>query len=335
MARIGILGVAHLHADAYVSNLRAAGADVIGVFDRDHERAAWWGRRFGVPVFRAVADLLAEGPDGVIVCAETAYHCELVEEAARAGAPVLCEKPLGVDIEDSRRIVAACRDNEVMLMTALPVRFSPAVRQVRNLVADGELGRIRAFSGTNQSVMPMRERSWFADPVLAGGGAIMDHVVHLADAFTWILGAEPEEVYAVSNRILHSEVVTVETSGLVMLTYPGGVFASIDCSWNRPLNYPTWGGLALSVVGDGGTLDVDPGKQRLTQFGGADKYSWVPWGIDSNQLMIEEFLESIEMSRPPLVTGENGLSTTLVALAALESARSGEPVRIAEFAPIG
>jgi predicted dehydrogenase len=255
-----------------------------------------------------------------------------VEAAAAAGAAVLCEKPLGVGLEDSRRIVDVCADKGVMLMTALPVRLSRAVRQVRDLVADGELGRIRAFSGTNQSRMPLNERSWFADPVLAGGGAIMDHVVHLADAFTWILGAEPEQVYAVSNRVVHPEVVTVETSGLVMLTYPGGVFASIDCSWNRPLNYPTWGGLSLSVVGDGGTLDVDPGKQRLTRFGGEDKYSWVPWGVDSNQLMIEEFLDSIEVRREPLVTGENGLSTTVVALAALESTRTGEPVSLSQFA---
>jgi predicted dehydrogenase len=335
MMRIAVLGVAHLHADDYVANLRSSSAAVVGVFDHDAVRAGWWGRKFGVTVFEDLTELLSQKLDGVVVCAETVHHCELVEAAAEAGVSVLCEKPLGVGIEDSRRIVEVCAEKGVILMTALPVRLSPAVRQVRDLVADGELGRVRALSGTNQSVMPMRERAWFVDPTLAGGGAIMDHVVHLADAFTWILGAEPEEVYAVSNRIVHPEVVTVETSGLVMVGYPGGVFASIDCSWNRPLNYPTWGGLALSVVGDGGTLEVDPGKQRMTQFGGPDKYSWVPWGFDSNQLMIEEFLDSIDMGRRPLVTGENGLSTTVVALAALESARCGESVRLDQFAAAG
>ena len=331
MMRIAVLGVAHLHADAYIANLRRSAAEVVGVYDWDADRASWWGRKFGVSVFTDLATLLGAGVDGVVICAETRYHCELVEAAAEAGAAVLCEKPLGVTSQDSRRIVDVCAGKEVPLMTALPVRFSPAVRQVRDLVADGELGRIRAFCGTNQSRMPMDERSWFADPVLAGGGAIMDHVVHLADAFTWIMGAEPEQVYAVSNRVVHPESVTVETSGLVMVTYPGEVFASIDCSWNRPLNYPTWGGLALSVVGDGGTLDVDPGKQRLTQFGGPDKYSWVPWDMDTNQLMIDEFLDSIEVGREPLVTGDDGLSTTLVALAALESTRTGEPVTLAQF----
>ena len=328
MARIGILGVAHLHVDSYIGNLREAGATVVGVFDRDPERAAWWGGKFGVAVFADVNALLAEELDGVLVCAETVYHRELVEAAAGHGAAVLCEKPLGTSLEDSQAIVDVCHAKSVVLMTALPSRLNPAVRQVRDMVADGDLGRIRAFSGTNQSVMPMRERSWFADPMLAGGGAMMDHIVHLADAFSWILGAEPEEVYAVSNRIVHAEVVTVETSGLVMIGYTGGVFASIDCSWNRPLNYPTWGGFALSVVGDGGTLDVDPGSQRLSQFGGDKKYSWVPWGLDVNQLMIQEFLDAVEDGRTPVVTGEHGHSATRVALAALESASTGEPVRL-------
>ena len=53
-----------------------------------------------------------------------------------------------------------------------------------------------------------------------------------------------------------------------MVEYPNGAFASIDCSWNRPLNYPKWGGLSFSIVGDADTVDVDSGRQELTQFGG-------------------------------------------------------------------
>ena len=189
-------------------------------------------------------------------------------------------------------------------------------------------GGIRVFSGTNQSVMPMRERSWFVDPDLAGGGAIMDHVVHLADVYSWLLGSDPQSVYAVENRIVHSHVVSVETSGMVMVTYPGGVFGSIDCSWNRPLNYPTWGGFALSIIGDEGSLDVEPMRQRLVQFGGRTPYSWIQWGPDSNQLMIQEFIDSIVDGRPPSCSGEDGNRATRVALAALESAKLLNPSTI-------
>jgi predicted dehydrogenase len=324
--RVGILGVAHLHVDEYIGNLRAAGAEVVGVHDRDGLRARMWGERFDVPVYEDLDRLLSARLDAVVVCSETAHHVDLVDKAATAGCAVLCEKPLGTGREDSARIVAACEAAGVPLMTAFPVRFHPAVRQLRALVGSGELGALRALNGTNQSVMPLRERSWFADPVLAGGGAMMDHIVHLADVFGWLLGTTPERVYAVGNRIVHAEVVTVETSGLVMLDYAGGVFASIDCSWNRPLDYPTWGGIGLSVVGDGGTVEVDAMRQRLTRFGGAPSFGWTPWGVDINQLMIDDFLGAVREGREPSVSGRDGLIATTVALAALESAASGAPV---------
>lgn len=324
--RIGILGVAHLHVDAYIGNLRAAGADVVGVHDHDALRGRMWGAQFDVPVHGEVDGLLAANLDAVVVCSETVHHASLVVKAAEAGCAVLCEKPLGVGAEDSTRIVTACEQAGVQLMTAFPVRFSPAVRQLEALVRGGGLGALRALSGTNQSVMPMRERSWFVDPALAGGGAMMDHVVHLADVFCWLLGAAPERVYAVGNRIVHSEVVTVETSGLVMLDYAGGVFASIDCSWNRPLDYPTWGGIGMSVVGDGGTIEVDAMRQRLTRFGGGQSFGWTPWGVDINQLMIDDFLSAVRERRTPAVSGRDGLIATTVALAALESVATGAPV---------
>jgi predicted dehydrogenase len=325
VTRIGILGVAHLHVDAYIGNLRAAGAEVVGVHDHDVTRARIWGAKFGVAVSEDL-DALVNRVDAVVVCAETAHHAALVERAAAAGCAVLCEKPLGVGHEDSARIVAACAAADVPLMTAFPVRFHPAVQHLRALVSSGGLGAVRAFAGTNQSVMPMRERAWFVDPVLAGGGAMMDHIVHLADVFSWLLDAAPEQVYAVGNRIVHSDVVSVETSGLVLLDYADGVFASIDCSWNRPLDYPSWGGIGLSVVGERGTVEVDAMRQRLTRFGGGAPFGWTHWGVDINQRMIDEFLAAAREGRDPAVTGRDGLVATTVALAAMESAASGSPV---------
>lgn len=328
MIRIAILGVAHLHVDSYVENLRAAHADVVGVYDVDAVRGESWGKKHGVTFFADLDHLLALELDGVIVCSETSRHAELVEAAARARVAVLCEKPLGVSLEDSQRIVDTCRENDVILMTAFPSRFEAALVMARDVVRSGALGRIRAFSGTNQATMPMRERSWFVDPVLAGGGAIMDHVVHLADVYSWLLESEPESVYAVTNRIVHSDVVSVETSGMVMMTYPGGVFGSIDCSWNRPLSYPAWGGFSFMIAGDGGTLEVDPMRQRSVQFGGKTPYSWIQWEPDANQAMIQDFLDSIADGRAPLVTGDDGFRATRVALAALESAKTAEPVSL-------
>src|SRR5690606_40061116 len=73
----------------------------------------------------------------------------------------------------------------------------------------------------------------------------------------------------ISNRVLHGDTVDVETGALLMLTYPDGVFATIDASWSRPDSYPTWGGLTVELVGEHGTVGVDAFGQHLTENGRA------------------------------------------------------------------
>ncbi|MGH2897957.1 MAG: Gfo/Idh/MocA family oxidoreductase, partial [Solirubrobacteraceae bacterium] len=99
--RVGILGVAHLHVDAYVENLRNAGVEIAGVYDWDAERGSAWARDESLPFFSSAEALVSDGVDGVIVCSETVHHRAMVETAAAAGAAVLCEKPLGVGPDDS------------------------------------------------------------------------------------------------------------------------------------------------------------------------------------------------------------------------------------------
>ena len=329
--RIGILGVAHVHSDQYVEHLRHAGADVVGAYDADPDRGASWGKLHDVRYGGSLDALLAKELSGVVICSETSRHPELTVAAARAGLAILCEKPLATTEAGARMMVKACSEAGVPLMTAFPTRLHPAVREARRIVVAGGLGRLKALSGTNQSVMPMRERSWFADPAWGGGGAMMDHIVHLADLFCWMTNRRPLRVYGIANRLVHALVVPVETAGLVMLDFPDGVFGSIDCSWNRPLEYPTWGGMGFSVIGEEGTLTVDPFRQRLTAYGGGRQLEWIPWGVDTNQLLIEEFLQGIGDGRTPSITGTDGLVATLVALAALESAASGQPVTMSRI----
>ena len=151
----------------------------------------------------------------------------------------------------------ACRQAGVVLMTAFPMRFSAPVLEIKSLLGSGELGRLLACSATNQGQNPKRYRDWFVDKTLAGGGSVFDHTVHLADMLRWYLDSEVVEVYAQTNRIIHRDAVEVETAGLLMLTFADGAFASIDCSWSRPLNYPTWGGLTFDLICERGVVNVD------------------------------------------------------------------------------
>jgi predicted dehydrogenase len=328
-ARIGLLGVAHLHVDAYIENLRATEATVVGVTDHDPVRGGQWATAHGVAWFDSPADLLAAGLDGVVVCSENSRHLPLVQEAAAAGVAVLCEKPLATTEEDSRAVVEACRAAGVPLMTAFPGRFNPVMRDGVAEVHSGRLGGVLSAVGVNQGKLPMAERAWFVDPAQSGGGALIDHVVHLADLLRWMLGEDPVEVYAVANRVLHGQVVGVETGGLVVLTYADGTFASIDSSWSRPERYPTWGGLGLDLVCEKGVLSLDAFSQFATVYGGKQgDLQWAGWGSDANQGMIDEFVAVCAGQTEPSVTGEDGHVATRIALAAIESSRTGQPVRL-------
>lgn len=328
-ARIGLLGVAHLHVDAYIGNLRAAGATVVGATDADPVRGRQWAAAHGVAWFGSPGELLAAGVDGVLICSETSRHRPLVEEAAAAGVAVLCEKPLATTEADSAAVVEACRRAGVPLMTAFPMRFSPVMSDGVAQVQGGGLGAVLSAVGVNQGQLPMAERSWFVDPALSGGGALIDHVVHLADVLRWLLGSDPVEVYAVANRVLHGQVVSVETGGLVSLTFADGTYATIDSSWSRPEKYPTWGGMALDLVCERGVVSLDAFSQFLTVYGGREgELAWPGWGSDPNQGMVDEFVAVCEGRAVPRVTGEDGHAATRIALAARESARTGRPVRL-------
>jgi predicted dehydrogenase len=338
--RIGILSFAHLHAESYVGNVRAIpGVDLIGIADDNHERGRHFAAAFGVRQFDTYDALLNERPDAVIVCSENARHRPLVELAAKAGAHVLCEKPLATTVEDARAIVAVCQQQHVKLMTAFPMRFSSPAVAIKQLVASGKLGAVYGCNATNQGslpeshqseALPFLKRDWFVDQALAGGGAVADHTVHLADLLRWYLGAEVREVYAATNQILHGGKVGVETGGLVMLNFTNGTFASLDCSWSKPATYPTWGGLKLELVGERGLATMDAFKQVATVYSHrSQRPRWAYWGSDANQGMVEEFVAAVREDRPPAITGEDGLRAVEIVVAAYQSAATGQAVALA------
>lgn len=328
--KIGIMSLAHLHAEAYLHNLRAVpGLEMMGLADEDPARGQHFAGKFNARLFPSYETLLAEQPDGVVVCSENANHRPLVEMAARAGVHVLSEKPLATNLPDAQAMVDVCRAERVILMTAFPMRFSAPLLEVKARLDDGSLGYVYGCNTTNQGQMPIKHRRWFVDKKLAGGGAVMDHTVHLADVLRWYLRSEVIEVYAQTNHILHANTVDVETGGLIMLTFENGTFASIDCSWSKPLNYPTWGGLTMELITERGLAMVDAFSQNLNIYNQKDStHYWSNWGSDANQAMIDEFVAAIREQRRPQVTGEDGYKALEVALAVYASAESGQPVKL-------
>jgi predicted dehydrogenase len=331
--KIGILSFAHLHAEAYIQNLRAMpDVELLGIADDDAARGQHFARVFNARYFDSCDALLAARPNAVLVCSENSNHRALVEMAAAARVNVLCEKPLATTLADARAMLEACERAQVKLMTAFPMRFSAPLTQIKAQLDANEFGRIYAFNATNQGQAPLQQRAWFVDKDLAGGGAVMDHTVHLADVLRWYLRSEVVEVFAQTNRILYANEIAdtrVETGGLLMLTFANGVFATIDCSWSKPPYYPTWGGLTFEMISARGVALVDAFKQNLTLYRHAtQRAAWDFWGSDANQAMLDEFVAAIRAERSPRVTGYDGLRALEIALAAYESAAQGKTVRL-------
>ncbi len=327
--RIGIMSFAHLHAESYAHQLKSLpDIDFIGIADDDAARGQRFAQRYDVPFFESYDALLAQQPDGVIVCSENVRHRPLVELAAAAGVHVMCEKPLATTLEDGRAMLQACEDAGVILMTAFPMRFSAPILEIKTLLEQDGLGKILAVNSVNQGQMPKRYRDWFVDKELAGGGSVFDHTVHLADVLRWYLQDEVVEVYAQTNRIMHRDEVEVETGGLLLLTFANGTFASIDCSWSRPKNYPTWGGLALQLIGQKGVVHVDAFSQNIEAYSHTDLPAWIPWLSDPDRAMVQEFVSATHEHRQPRVTGYDGFKAMEVALAAYRSAGLGQPVSL-------
>jgi predicted dehydrogenase len=329
--RLAIMSFAHVHAEGYAHNLKQApGVEFMGIADDDPVRGRAAAERHGTRFYESYDALLADRPDGVVICCENTRHREFVEMAAAAGVHVLCEKPLATTVEDAQAIMDACKRARVTLMTAFPMRFSAPAREVKQIVDGGTLGAIYGISSTNNGQCPYTERGWFIDPALSGGGAMTDHIVHLADLLRWYLSSEVVEVYAQSNRILYSDVATeVETGGLVSLLFDNGTFATIDCSWSKPLYYPTWGGLAMELVGEGGFTVLDAFRQNITVYSAKrQRAAYGYWGSDANQAMVNEFVAAVREQRAPLVTGYDGLKASEIVVAAYRSAALGEPVRL-------
>ena len=328
--RVGIMSFAHVHADGYLHILRdMPEVQVIGFSDKAIERGKHFSELYGVKWFNRHEDLLAE-VDAVVICSENANHLEDTSLAARAGVHILCEKPVATSEQGALTMKREIDAAGIHFMTAFPMRFDDTMVSLKTMLERGDLGEIYAINGINHSEIPRRHRAWFADKTLAGGGAVMDHTVHLLDLYRWLLGTEPTDLYAeVGNPFVKD--ADIDTAGLLTVSFPPKVFTTIDCSWSRPETvYPRWGHVKLELIGENGSIDVDAFKQHLYQYSRktTPQATWLGWGTDPNVKMLEEFINSLRDKRQPSVTWLDGYMATKVALLAYESSEKHQVMSI-------
>ena len=324
--KIGILSAAHMHADSYVAEIAAhPGVTISGFWDADATRRAAKAAQYSAKAF-ADADALAAASDALVVCSENIHHRALVEIAARHGKPVLCEKPLATTPADARAMVETCRAAGVPLFTAFPCRFSPAFLALEAAARRGDLGAVLAVRATNRGKCP---GGWFVDLALSGGGAVMDHTVHVTDLLRVLLQSEVARVYCeADSRLVPGDF---DDTGVVTLEFESGAFATLDCSWSRPAKtFPTWGDVTMGVQGTKAAVELDMFAQNITRYDEAANHIRLAWyGSRIDGGLVAAFVRAVTTGEQTgIATGEDGLRAVEVVAAAYKSARTHTPVAV-------
>lgn len=323
---IGMISFAHGHAFSYFNSLHVLPeVEIAGIADPVHSRVEDLVKAHDLPYYENYQQLLDTDIDAVVICSENVHHAEITIEAAKRGKHVLCEKPLGITKESMEAMIAACRDNNVQLMTAFPCRYLAAVMQAKKAVDRGEIGDIIAIKGTNRGSFP---GGWFVDPALSGGGALLDHTVHVMDLMNWFTGSEAKEVYAYAAPLFQADLA-VEDAGMIHVKYANGVFGVLDTSWSRNASFPTWGDVTMEIVGTKGVISVDGFAQKNELFSNVNgKGTWEFWGDNMDAYLVQDFVAAILSGKPVPISGEDGMRSANAALAGYESLQQGQPVQL-------
>jgi predicted dehydrogenase len=308
---VAMLGAGHVHAPGYLRNLSAhRDVKVVGVYDADPARARLLAERSGVTCLGSVEDCLKEAR-AVVVCCEPTRQLPLVRAAIEAGLPTLCEKPLGTTLAEANELLDLSK--RAPISVAFPVRYHSSAVQLRQAVQESVLGPVSAVWATNRNSFP---GGWFADPALAGGGCLLDHVVHVADLLRWIWGTEYVSVTAEAG-VLHTPGLTMEDTALVLVECTGGMIATIDPSMSRPRGMPGALDLTMQIWAENGTATLDVFSERLDAVDREGVLRYRPGsGEDMDAEMIDDWVSSVAAERPAPVPASDGFAATCLAFAA-------------------
>ncbi|WP_408007811.1 Gfo/Idh/MocA family protein [Pseudalkalibacillus sp. A8] len=323
--KIGIMSFAHMHAYSYAEGLvNLRGVNLTGISDKNEKRGKEAADRFGAIYYQSDKALLESDIVAVIVCSENVRHKEMVIQAARAKKHILCEKPLATTKEDALEMIRTCNEEGVKLMTAFPVRYSAPIQRLKSYVEEGCLGEILSVRTTNRGQNP---GNWFIEEKDSGGGAILDHTVHMIDIMRWMIRSEIKEIYAEVDTLFTD--IHIDDCGLLSIEFDNGIIASHDPSWSRNSSYLTWGDATIEIVGSKGRAYADAFGENLHFYSVKNKpYRHILFGKDMDSALIEDFIECIRHDREPSISGLDGLRAMEAALAAYESGMSHQPVNL-------
>ncbi len=327
MFRVGLIGagfMGRLHAAAWAQTP----AQLAAVFDPNAESARAIQQQYGATAYDSVEALLA-AVDVVDVCTPTHMHHALVLQAAQAGKQIVCEKPLARTAAHADEMVAACKAAGVKLLAGHVVRFFPEYALAKQIVDGGELGRLGTVRLKRVSSGPTWSK-WFFD-FEKSGGMILDLMIHDFDYAQWVAGPV-ESVFARSVRGQNPDAPT--DYALAILRHESGALSHVEGGWAYP---PPHFRTALEIAGEDGLIEHPaessaPLAVYLKKQGDEDG-AGVPTSPlleDPYHTQIKHFYEVLAHDVPARIAPEEGAAAVRIALAAIESARTGRRVRVEE-----
>ncbi len=227
--------------------------EFVSVYDINQKKAAKLAKIFKLKTFNSYEDLLESDIDAVLIMVPHHAHEEVVIEAAKAGKHILCEKPMATTLEGCDKMIKATKKAGVKFMIAENHRFLPAHQAIHNFVNEGTIGNlfmIRSYEGVPEVHNVNNPESWKADPIKAGGGALMDMGVHKFATFNWILNDTVDSAYCWITKQLTKLPEKAEDNAFIFLRYTSGVIA--ECVLSFTVNAPSSN--QLEVYGTEGTL---------------------------------------------------------------------------------
>ena len=316
-------------SQSYVQALRGSEmAKIVAVADVRAQAAQALAEDLGCASYDSHEKLAAAGvAEAAIVCTPPATHPEICRAFLERGVPVLCEKPLAVDVRHARELLEVAERAGVVFTMASKFRYVDDVIRAKSIVASGLLGEMVLFENAFTSRVDMTRR-WNSDPRIGGGGVLIDNGTHSVDIVRYFLGPI-EAVSAVEGKRVQG--LAVEDTVRLFVRTTEGVLASIDLSWSLNKELESY----IDIYGSNGTVRVGWKASRYRPTSSPD---WIPFGkgydkVEAFRRQVENFCRAVRGQEPLLITAADALASVEVIEAAYESLRHDDWVSVGGYGP--
>jgi 1,5-anhydro-D-fructose reductase (1,5-anhydro-D-mannitol-forming) len=210
-------------------------SELVAIQKRSLQKAQEKARTFNIPLAFDSAEKLAGHPDvdAVFVVSAVVQHAHDTITAAQAGKHVLVEKPMAMNVTETKNMIAACHQANVKLMVGQMVRFSPLIIWMKELIRTGIIGKVAFVKTEYLYDARLSKRQWLQDKKTAGGGPTFDIGVHCLDTIRFLLD---DDVVSVKSQLSPSPTETsTEKTSIIAMKFSQGTPASIYCSFVSPI----------------------------------------------------------------------------------------------------